>query len=177
VDVDGELLSDAQLVAASRWARGLHEAVADLDASGPWRFFAVEHATVVGHNDLAPYNLCFEGDRLVGVFDWDLAGPTTPLLELAQLAWTGVPLFRPLPDPEAARRLRLVADAYGGVDPRELLHAVPVLKDIGVAGIRTWIAGGDPAGTAQAAVGEPERTERAVARLRQRIPDLERELS
>jgi aminoglycoside phosphotransferase (APT) family kinase protein len=30
----------------------------------------------------------------VGVFDWDLAGPTTPLLELAFIAWNCVPLWR-----------------------------------------------------------------------------------
>jgi mutator protein MutT len=177
VDVDHDALSDARLVGAARWARELHEAVGDLDDPGPWRFFEVEGATVLGHNDLAPYNLCFEGDRLAGVFDWDLAGPTTPVLELAQLAWTAVPLFRPVPAAEAARRLRLLADAYGDVDAREVLRAVPLLKRIGCDGIRQWIADDDPAGRAQQAVGEPERTDRAVAQLRDRMPAIERELS
>jgi len=177
VDVDDDLLTDAQLVGTARWARALHGAVADLDHTGPWRFFDVEGATVLGHNDLAPYNLCFEGDRLAGVFDWDLAGPTTPLLELAQLGWTAVPLFRPVPAAEAARRLRLLTDGYGGVDPRDVLRAVPLLKRIGCDGIRQWIANGDPAGRSQLAVGEPERTEHAVALLRDRMPDIERELS
>jgi 8-oxo-dGTP pyrophosphatase MutT (NUDIX family) len=91
LDVDTELLTDAQLADLTSWARELHAAVDSFDDVGPWRFFGVPSPTLVAHNDLAPYNVCFEGDRLTGVFDWDLAGPSTPLLELAHLAWSGVP--------------------------------------------------------------------------------------
>ena len=118
VDVDRDALTDAQLVALAGWARSLHDAVASFDHPGPWRFFGVDEPTVVAHNDLAPYNVCFEGDALTGVFDWDLAGPSTPLLELAHLAWTAVPLFRPVDPATAARRLALVAEAYGGFTGR-----------------------------------------------------------
>ena len=58
-----------------------------------------------------------------------------------------------------------------------MLRAVPLLKQIGCDGIRQWIANGDPAGCSQLAVGEPERTEHAVALLRDRMPGIERELS
>jgi mutator protein MutT len=176
VDVDDELLTDGQLRAAAGWLRDLHDATSDADVAGPWRWFEVPSPTVLGHNDVAPYNLCFEGDTLVGVFDWDLAGPTTPVLDLAQLAWTGVPLYRERDAAEAARRLTVMTDAYGGPAPREVLHAVVDLKRIGCAGIRRWIADGDPAGAAQAAVGEPERTEAAVAELAARIPAIEQHL-
>ncbi len=50
------------------------------------------------------------------------------------------------------------------------------LKEIGIAGIRGWIADGDPAGAAQAAVGEPERTERALRLLLDRRPAIEEHL-
>jgi 8-oxo-dGTP diphosphatase len=176
VDVDDELLTDGQLLAAARWLRDLHRATADADPAGPWRWFEVPAPTVLGHNDVAPYNLCFEGDALVGVFDWDLAGPTTPALDLAQLAWAGVPLFRERPAAEVARRLTLMTDAYAGPGARDVLHAVVELKRIGCDGIRRWIADGDPAGAAQAAVGEPGRTEEAVAALAARIPAIERHL-
>ena len=89
-----------------------------------------------------------------------------------------MPLYRPTPDADVARRLALMAATYGcGVDPRAILHAVPVLKQVGIDGIRAWIAAGDPAGVAQAAVGEPERTEVALAGLVARFPAIERELS
>jgi len=177
VDVDAELLTDGQLLAATRWLHDLHDATADAEVAGPWRWFEVPAPTVLGHNDVAPYNLCFEGDALVGVFDWDLAGPTTPSLDLAQLAWTGVPLFREQPPAEVARRLTLMVEAYDGPAARDLLRAVVDLKRIGCAGIRRWIADGDPAGAAQAAVGEPERTEQAVAELEARLPAIEQHLA
>jgi hypothetical protein len=178
VDVDDELLTDAQLADLTRWVRGLHDATSGWTDDGPWRFFDVEDAELVGHNDVAPYNVAFDGDRVVGVFDWDLAGPTTRLFELAHLAWTGVPLYRPIPDADLARRLELVASTYGcGVEARAILHAVPLLKQLGIDGIRAWVSAGDAAGLAQQAVGEPERTEVALAALVERIPAIEAELS
>ena len=177
LDVDEDLMTDGQLVATARWLRCLHEALDGVDLDGPWRWFDVPDATVLGHNDVAPYNLCFEGDALTGVFDWDLAGPTTPALELAQLAWSGVPLYRARPADEVARRLDLLAATYGGPSAREVLDAVVRLKEIGIAGIRGWIADGDPAGAAQAAVGEPEPTERALRLLLDRRPAIEEHLS
>jgi mutator protein MutT len=172
VDVDRDLLTDEQLTAVARWLRRLHDATTDADSAGPWRWFDVPAPTVLGHNDVAPYNLCFEGDVLTGVFDWDLAGPTTPAFELAHLAWTGVPLYRERPADEVAGRLRLLTDAYGGPSAVEVLHAVVELKRIGIAGIRAWIDAGDPAGDAQAAVGEPRRTDEALAAFEGRLPGL-----
>jgi 8-oxo-dGTP diphosphatase len=69
VDVDTEVLSAAQLVALVEWTRGLHEAVVDFSHPGPWRLLDVPGATLVGHNDLGAYNVCFDGDHLAGVFD------------------------------------------------------------------------------------------------------------
>jgi len=173
VDVDTELLSDAQLAAVARWARELHRAVGDFTDAGPWRFFPVEQPTLVAHNDLAPYNVCFEGDRLAGVFDWDLSGPSTPLLELAHLAWNGVPLFRPLPSADCARRLEVLAGAYGGPTAREVLAAVPVRTRLAIDGIRDAVARGDDSMRNLTLVGEPERTERALAGLLERLRGIE----
>jgi len=136
-------LTDAQLGAVARWARKLHEAVAGLDDGGPWRFFGAPAPVLVAHNDLTPANVCFEGDRLTGVFDWDLAGPSTPLLELAHLAWHGVPLSGGVDPVTAARRLELVATSYGGLSGRAVLAAVPTRVRIAVEGIRTAVANGD----------------------------------
>jgi 8-oxo-dGTP diphosphatase len=175
-EVDHEDLTDAQLVELTRWARDLHEAVADLPLDGPWRFFGVGSPTVVAHNDLAPYNVCFTGSRLTGVYDWDLAGPSTPLMELAQLAWTAVPLYRPLPPAAAARRLTAIARAYGGCTGRDVLDAVPARVRVAVDGIRAAAAAGDEGMRNLMRVGEPGRTEVALADLRARTPAIERAL-
>jgi 8-oxo-dGTP pyrophosphatase MutT (NUDIX family) len=172
VDVDRELPTTTQLEELATWARELHDALEGFDHPGPWRFFDLPDADVIAHNDLAPYNVCFVEGRLTGVFDWDLAGPSTRLYELAHLAWTAVPLYRPVPDELVVSRLRRLAKAYDGPSASEILHAVVPLKEVGVAGISAWISAGDPAGLAQAAIGEPGRTERAIEDLRVRLPTL-----
>ncbi len=176
VEMD-DLLTDAQLADVARWARELHTAVAGFADAGPWRLPAVDGATLVAHNDLAAYNVCFTGDRLTGVFDWDLAGPSTPLLELAHLAWTGVPMFRPVPAAYAARRLRVVAASYGGPTAEQLLAAVPVRTQLAIDNIRAAIARGDEQMANLTAIGEPEGTQRALTEMRRRMPDVERALA
>ena len=177
VDVDTELLTEGQLASMVRWTRRLHEAAASFRDPGPWRFFGVDEPELVTHNDLAPYNTCFEGDELVGVFDWDLAGPSTRLLELAHLAWNGVPLYRPVDVALAARRLEVVASSYGGPTAREILLAVPARTQLAIDGIRTAVADGDEGMRNLVAIGEPERTERCLADLKERIPSIEKELA
>jgi aminoglycoside phosphotransferase (APT) family kinase protein len=67
--------------------------------------------------------VCFDGDTLTGVFDWDLAGPSTPLLELAFIAWNCVPLGRDIGPGGAADRLRIIATGYGTFGARQILRA------------------------------------------------------
>lgn len=81
-------------------------------------------ASLIGLNDIAPYNVCFDGDDVAGVFDWDLAGPTTPLMELAFIAWNCVPLWRDIGDDACAERIGRIRSAYGGVHPTEVVDVV-----------------------------------------------------
>lgn len=175
VDVDAERLSDAQLIELTRFARRLHQDTAGFNHPGPWRFPGPPHATGIGHNDLAPYNVCFDGDRLVGVFDWDLAGPTTPALELGLIAWTAVPLFTPDPLEQQAYRLGLIADTFGGITADELLDATLARTQLAIDGIAAAVAAGDPGMVHLAeTTGEPERMRRARADLIDRAPELRR---
>lgn len=64
--------SDSALVQVARWLRSYHAAVANYvppdDAiwreGGTW-----QKGLIVGHNDAAPYNAVWHGDRLIGFFD------------------------------------------------------------------------------------------------------------
>jgi Ser/Thr protein kinase RdoA (MazF antagonist) len=94
-----------------------HEAAAGVGHRGPRRYPHVPHASLLGHNDIAPYTVRFDGDDVAGVFDWDLAGPTTPLMELAFIAWNCVPLWRDTGDEASAERIRRICSAYGCVHP------------------------------------------------------------
>lgn len=162
IDVDTERLSPARLASLGRWLRGLHDACAGFEHPGPWRFFGVEHPSLITHNDAAPYNVAFSGDEVSGVFDWDLAGPSTPVHDLGHTAWTAIPLFRPIPVAEAADQLRIFADAYG-TDPVTVLDAVEPRVQLAIDGIREAVRRGDQGMINLAAGGEPEATERALA--------------
>jgi hypothetical protein len=125
IDIDTEMLTVGQIGSIVTWTRAFHRAVGDFAHPGPWRYFPMPSRTLIGHNDIAPYNVCFDGDDLAGVFDWDMSGPSTPLFELAFIAWNCVPLWRDIGPELAAGRLTLIAATYGGFDPSRILHAVP----------------------------------------------------
>ena len=172
VDIDTEQLTAGQIVSLVSWTRTFHEAVEGFSHDGPWRFFPVDEPTLVGHNDIAPYNACFDGDELTGVFDWDFAGPTTPLLELAFIAWNCVPLWADIDSEVAARRLELIAATYGGADPRQILDAVPRRIQIMLDGIPVAAAAGDAGMANLMAAGEPERSRASLEAVLVRMPSI-----
>jgi len=47
---------------------------------------------LIGHRDLGSWNILFDGPDVVGIIDWDLAGPTTRAFDLAIAAHSFVPL-------------------------------------------------------------------------------------
>jgi hypothetical protein len=172
VDIDTERLTDGQIRSLVTWTRAFHDAVAGFTHPGPWRMFPIEHPTLVGHNDIAPYNACFDGDELAGVFDWDFSGPTNPLAELAFIAWNCVPLWTDVGASLAAQRVSLIADTYGGYPARDVLLAVPGRIRVMLDGIPKGAAAGDPGLVNLMANGEPENSARALAGLVERIPGI-----
>ena len=70
------------------------------------------------HGDLAGHNMRWEGDRLVGVIDWDLASGWDPAVDVAALsAWHGAGFERVLADRDTAER----ASAWRKSFPLELI--------------------------------------------------------
>ena len=75
-------------------------AAADADADA--------HIQSVGHGDLAGANVLWEGDRVVGVLDWDLASIEDPAEDVASLAgWHGWELAPTLAEPSTVARAAL----------------------------------------------------------------------
>jgi hypothetical protein len=117
--------SDDLLAQVGRATARYHRAVASFRPPGrvPWQSGAavLGESEIVCHNDIAPYNVVLAGRRLLGIIDWDLAGPGTARSDLAFVAWQWVPLHGPYvarhlgwqAPPDRARRLRLLLDAYG----------------------------------------------------------------
>jgi Phosphotransferase enzyme family len=112
------------LVQMGGWLRRYHDAVEDFvpPSDAVWRFGgALGPGRIICHNDIGPYNAVWDGG-LVGVIDWDFAGPAVPGWDLAYAAWTVVPLHHPgllalsaeAPEiDQAPDRLRRFLDAYG----------------------------------------------------------------
>ncbi|MGT2425426.1 phosphotransferase [Amnibacterium kyonggiense] len=131
--------TDAFLMRAATVLRRLHDASADLDLTvGVWQQAAREPVEVVSVNDFAPYNLVLDGEQITGVIDLDQASPGPRVRDVAHLAYRLVPLTAPgnvdgraTAADERGRRLRLLADAYGGPDPGAVLAAVgPLLEEV-----------------------------------------------
>jgi hypothetical protein len=117
------------LVAIARMQRRLHDCSANfaLPHGAKWRAPETiegvpppyDVADVVGHNDITPENLICVNGKPVGIVDFDLAGPTTRLLDVIMTLVYWAPLADPadrdpmLRDVDAGRRIRSFADAYG----------------------------------------------------------------
>ncbi|MFA5606908.1 MAG: phosphotransferase [Leucobacter sp.] len=127
LDPETHQVSDRALADAAAWLRRFHDAVQDFRPGAvEWRqgVQPLGADEVVCHNDPGLYNWVVAEGGFAGMIDWDRAGPGLPLDDLAFLCWSGVPLLREIPVADAARRIALAADAYGGVEPGELLEAV-----------------------------------------------------
>ncbi|HUU53728.1 MAG TPA: aminoglycoside phosphotransferase family protein [Armatimonadota bacterium] len=76
---------------------------------------------VIGHCDVAPWNIVARDGMPVALIDWEFAGPVDPVVELAQACWLnaklhdddvaerdGLPSFK-----ERAEQARAIVEAYG----------------------------------------------------------------
>jgi Phosphotransferase enzyme family len=76
---------------------------------------------VIGHCDVAPWNIVTRGGLPVALIDWETAGPVDPLVELAQLGWLNAKLHDDIvaglerlpPAADRARQLAAIVDGYG----------------------------------------------------------------
>jgi hypothetical protein len=144
--------------------------------TGPWT--PAVHALLDQLATRVPNVPCVLGhDEFVGVFDWDLSGSSTPLLELAFIAWNCVPLWRDIGPGTAAERLRVIAEVYGTLSARQILHAIPRRIQIMLDGIPAAAAAGDEGMANLMTAGEPGRSSNALAGLIHRIRAIDRQLT
>lgn len=148
--------SDDALRQVAQWLRDFHTAAAGFvpPAGAVWREGAQwRPGLIIGHNDAVPYNVAWTGERLVGFFDWDFAGPVTVEWDLAFTAFGWVPLharhvvategFTAFAD--RPRRLRLFLDSYGwGGSITDFIAVVRQRVNASADGIRRAAAAGDP---------------------------------
>lgn len=124
--------TEVALRGAAELIRRLHRATTGFrPAVTSYRFhpYRPKPGEIVSHGDLGPWNTVYRDGMPVAFIDWDAAQPIEPLADLANAAWTFVPLappehlaeagFDPLPDLPA--RLRMFIDTYGLTDRKAIL--------------------------------------------------------
>jgi Ser/Thr protein kinase RdoA (MazF antagonist) len=123
--IDGDVLkrspldfTDAHLCSVARLVRSFHNATAGTSLA------AAEE--VVCHGDLGAHNTVFDGDRAVGLIDWEIdvrGGPR--LVDLADACWSFADVGgERLPLAEQARRVALMCDAYGWSDSEAVVNRI-----------------------------------------------------
>ncbi|MHA7274544.1 phosphotransferase [Arthrobacter sp. TMT4-20] len=128
--IDGDLalnqlpLSLDALTRVGRLVRQIHDAseAFPLPHGVDWNLpLPAKAPDLMCHNDLAPWNLII-GERWVFI-DWDGAGPSTRLWDLAYAAQSFSSMFEGQPVEEAAANLKAFVDGYGA--DTELRRALP----------------------------------------------------
>ena len=152
--------ADSMLIQVAQWLRRVHDLTADFIPPADQQWFiggTMRPGLIIGHQDAAPYNAVVDGDRLVGFYDWDIAGPSSREWDLAFTVLPWVPLASPSDDApssshdndERRRRFHLLLDAYGYDGDRQVFRAVIPERARAQAGvIRSMADAGDPASIA-----------------------------
>lgn len=159
--------SGATLIETASITREFHDAVADFRPAGErvWRFATAPLGDdqIVCHNDISPYNIVHRDGRVVGIIDWDLAGPGTPSWDVAFAAWAFGPihtaeLARELGAPrDTGRRIRMLCDAYGLTNRADLLAVVTDRMQASIDAIALFAAHGEAAFVTMIADGHVAR--------------------
>ncbi|WP_460519141.1 phosphotransferase [Humibacter antri] len=135
--------TDAEEVGAS--IRALHEAAASFqrnDADVWTTAMRRPGDQLIGHNDLAPWNLIRGGGRMAFI-DWDGAGPTTCIADLAYAARAFAQLDHEHGLHESIPRLRAVLDGYdASAEQRKalvpaMIERAEAMRDLLVGSIAT----------------------------------------
>ncbi|MGZ8718442.1 MAG: phosphotransferase [Aeromicrobium sp.] len=180
VMVDNEVVLDNVLEEAVVWLREFHDLVEGFRPDGP-RVWRGGEATlgddeIICHNDPGAYNWIVQSGHFVAMIDWDVAGPGSPIDDLAFLAWTAIPLYREIPLDDLVRRLEILVDAYGEWGPMTILDAVVARMTTAGDRIAAGQERGDEGMLNLAKVGEPQRTRDRVEAFKARLPDIEASL-
>ena len=129
---------DATQTSAARLLRRIHDATVPLVGTDHVWAYAYPDATqhqVIGHSDFAPYNMTFGSDgSVIGVFDFDLAGPAPRIRDLAYLAWWLVPLGQPDTATQTdlatqSQRLKQLCATYGAPADNAFLDMIDHVLD------------------------------------------------
>jgi tRNA A-37 threonylcarbamoyl transferase component Bud32 len=124
--------SDEALVEVMRLVRRFHDLTAEL----------VDGEECAVHGDLSPRNTIYRDGRPVALIDWDGVEPGRRIRDVSRACWQFVEHGEGVDPALAARRWRLMADAYGLEDRSTLVVEIIDRLDENADGIEARAAGG-----------------------------------
>ena len=152
------LLHDEGLRSVVSLVRRCHDALSSYRPPPDAEWFTgaapVGAGQIVCHGDLGPWNIVWRDDDPVGLIDWDFTAPASPLVDLAWLAFSVVPMqsdehclgcgFDEIPD--RRQRLTILCDTYGSYSPGEVVkqaevnwrHDIDLIVERGPTGQTPW---------------------------------------
>jgi len=109
---------EVTLIAAAKLLRRYHDALEGFvpPRDARWRFVPPGNHDVICHNDWSPSNALFRGHVPIVMLDWDSAAPGSRGWDVANSAYSWVPLKPRVSPPSLgakAARFALFCDAYG----------------------------------------------------------------
>ncbi|MBA3813309.1 MAG: phosphotransferase [Alphaproteobacteria bacterium] len=121
-----EASSETALLSAAKLLRTFHDMsqgfLKETSPSQNWMFPCKEPQEVICHNDFAPYNLILEGEKVVGLIDFDTAHPGPRVWDIAYALYRFAPFTHPDNEDgfgtieDQIFRARLFCKAYGLVE-------------------------------------------------------------
>jgi hypothetical protein len=144
-----KVVDDAGLVRFARLLRDYHDAVVDFAPPDEVRWFTGEAGTggdeLICHGDFGPWNVVWQGERPVGILDWDYARPAPRVHDIAY-ALEYVAPFRDDAEclrwlhysgpPNRRHRVELFAGVYGLTSTSGLVDAVLEVQRDGIEQVR-----------------------------------------
>jgi len=169
-----QVYSEASLIRVAQLVRQFHDLTAGTDLAGD--------EEVVCHNDLSPKNTVYRdtgaGLRPMAFIDWDIAAPGQRIHDVAHVCWQYLNLGPTVTDTaEAARLVRVIADAYGMTDRSGLVDTILWWQDRCWRGIEAEADGGDPATIRMRDLGIPHEVRESYRWTAENRPTLQQALT
>ncbi|MEI6054012.1 MAG: GNAT family N-acetyltransferase [Candidatus Saccharibacteria bacterium] len=178
------MFSDNGLIQAAKMLRSMHDITKELEfpEDTKWRFITTgkNKDQIIRHGDLGPWNTIWQGDKLTGLIDWDMAEPGDAITDLAQLisyftsfgakdAWERAGFKE---EPDYRHRLNVILEAYdGGYTEKDVILALDQLQSLEISRIRDFGSKGMPLWDKWLEDGEDERTKAEQDWLHNKFPE------